>query len=148
MDFSLRALVETIEVWPVMGVYALLFAGACLEYVFPPIPGDAVVLAGAVLVGALGWNPWGVFLLVTLGSAVGAAIAYGGGRWLVTSGRIERMSPARRQTLDALTERFKARGAFYLSINRFFPGIRALFFVAAGLGQDAPDHRFSGPPDF
>ena len=133
MDFSLRALVDTLSVWPVVGVYALLFAGAFLEYVFPPVPGDAVVLAGAILVGALGWNPWIVFILVTLGSALGAAAAFGVGRWWVTSGRIETMNPDRRQAIDAIVRRFESRGALYLAINRFFPGIRALFFVAAGL---------------
>ena len=133
MEFSLREVIEAVELWPPAAVYALLLGGAFLEYVFPPVPGDAVVLAGAVLVGASGWNPWFVFGAVTLGSALGAAAAFGVGRWLVSSGRITRLSPKKREAIEGIVTRFERRGALYLAINRFFPGIRAFFFVAAGL---------------
>ena len=133
MEFSLRELIDVVEAWPPAAVVGLLFGGAFLEYIFPPVPGDAVVLAGAVLVGAAGWSAWLVFGVVTLGSALGAAAAFGVGRWLERSGRLARLSEKKRAGIDDVVARFERRGAFYLAINRFFPGIRAFFFVAAGL---------------
>ncbi|MEQ1572045.1 MAG: hypothetical protein ABMA64_40835, partial [Myxococcota bacterium] len=48
---DLASWVEHTAGWPPALVYAALFAGAFVEYVFPPFPGDTVVLVGAGLVG-------------------------------------------------------------------------------------------------
>ncbi len=119
--------------------YLVLLLSAALEYVFPPFPGDTVTLFGAFLITARGWNGAGVMAAVTTGSLLGATIDYYIGRrlggapaeepetWL---GRYwwrasKRMAP--------LIERLRARGASYIVVNRFLPGVRALFFVAAGM---------------
>ncbi|MBT8493875.1 MAG: VTT domain-containing protein, partial [Deltaproteobacteria bacterium] len=43
-----------------------------------------------------------------------------------------------RRTIDRLVARFERHGSAYLIINRFVPGIRALFFVAAGMAGMKP----------
>lgn len=102
-----------------------LFAG--LEYVFPPVPGDAVVVFGAFLVVRRGWSPVSVFTVVLLGSAAGSMLDFYLGRAFAA----RRKAPHPR--LDALVERFRRHGALYLVVNRFLPSVRALFFVAAGM---------------
>jgi membrane protein DedA with SNARE-associated domain len=117
----------------------ILAAAAALEYVFPPFPGDTITLFGAVLITAYGWSFAGVFGAVMLGSVAGSMIAYGFGHKL---GTWRRRRPARERTerrvLDELIDRFERHGAIYLTINRFLPGIRALFFVAAGMANIRP----------
>ena len=108
----------------------LLFLCAYLEYVFPPFPGDALTLFGAVLAARFGWNPVAVFLAVLAGSGAGGMTDYAVGRWLGPR--------ARRPAIDTLVTRFRRHGEAYLVLNRFLPGVRALFFVAAGMARLRP----------
>jgi membrane protein DedA with SNARE-associated domain len=115
--------------------FLLLAFCAFIEYVFPPFPGDIVVVFGAFLVARRGWPATAVFGSVTAGSVAGFMMAYSAGRWLRRAeshwiqGRLARARP----TIDRLVERFSRHGSWYLAINRFLPSVRALFFVAAGM---------------
>ena len=111
----------------------VLFAGAFVEYVFPPAPGDMIVLGGAALVGAFAWPLWPIFAAVTAGALAGTLLDYELGTYLVRAGKLDRLGPRGRAATDALVARFRRHGAVYLAVNRFLPGIRAYFFVAAGL---------------
>jgi len=111
----------------------LLFLAAFVEYVFPPFPGDLLVVLGAWYAthGMLSWPV--TFVAVTGGAVLGAALDWRVGRWLGT--RIGERAAAGR--LDARrVERFEAAyrrwGGLLLVANRFLPGVRAFFFVAAG----------------
>ncbi len=107
---------------------------SALEYLFPPFPGDAAVVAGAFLVATRGWSLVPVFGATTAGSLVGAAGHWALGRWLSTR-RWEPTSPRGRRikaaTLSVVAD-FDRRGAAYLAVNRFLPGVRSFFFLAAG----------------
>lgn len=115
----------------------LLLLSACIEYLFPPFPGDMITVFGAFLVARRGWSAPAVFGAVTVGSAVGMMLDYAAGRWLGateerwTRGRLHRFRPQ----IDRLVERFARHGALYIAINRFIPSLRGLFFVAAGMAR-------------
>jgi membrane protein DedA with SNARE-associated domain len=119
---------------------ALIAACALLEYLFPPFPGDLVVVFAAFLVVRHGWSAPGVWAAVLAGSAAGCMIGYAVGRLLHrTEGRWATGWLARlRPRIDTLVERFARHGAFYIAINRFLPSLRALFFVAAGMARLSP----------
>lgn len=117
-----------------VGLLALALAALC-EYVVPPFPGDTITLFGAVLITAYDWSFWGVFGAVMAGSVVGSMMAfYIGGWWRK---RRER-SGHRREGVDRLVAKFHRHGGVYLVLNRFLPGVRSLFFVAAGLAGMRP----------
>ena len=112
---------------------AVLFVSAAVEYVFPPFPGDSVTLFGAFLAATQGWSVPLVFTAVTLGSVVGATLDYALGRRLAQIPR-SRLSDPKRAMMEraqSIADRFERHGAGYIAVNRFLPGIRALF-VAAG----------------
>jgi membrane protein DedA with SNARE-associated domain len=113
----------------------LLFLASFIEYVFPPFPGDAMVVLGAWYAthGMLSWPT--TFAAVTLGALVGATVDWRLGRWL--GARLEARASLPGNALDrAKLERFEAAyrkwGGLFLVANRFLPGIRAFFFLAAG----------------
>ncbi len=110
---------------------AVLCGSAIVEYVFPPFPGDVITVFGGVLVGAYHWSLTLVFVTVTLGSVLGGLAAFAlGKRWQ------KRKGPGfaeEKTKLARLVRRFEKHGSLYLLLNRFVPGIRPLFFVAAGL---------------
>ena len=112
----------------------ILFVGSLVEYVFPPFPGDTLVVLGAwyAVHGVLSWPV--TFAAVTAGAVLGAWIDY---RIGVALGRALERGARRRGpvTLDHVrqVEAGYARwGAWFLLANRFLPGIRAFLFVGAG----------------
>jgi membrane protein DedA with SNARE-associated domain len=116
---------------------AILCLSACIEYLFPPFPGDTITVFGAFLVARRGWSGPAVFGAVTVGSAIGCMLDWAFGRWLGdteerwTRGRLARFRPQ----IDALVERFRRHGGLYIAINRFVPSLRGLFFIAAGMAR-------------
>ncbi len=116
---------------------AALFCSAMVEYVFPPFPGDTITLLGAILITGYGWSWWMIFGSVVAGSIAGSMIDYWFGLRLRAHPRSGR-HPARWAALDRVVARFHRHGPIFLVVNRFVPGIRALFFVAAGLDGMRP----------
>lgn len=117
--------------WPALG---LLCLSSALEYVFPPFPGDTVTLAGAAIARVGGWSYPLVFLALTLGSLVGATADYLFGKHALSRERIlrHRHSEKHRGAMERILDGYRRYGPAFLIANRFMPGIRALFFVAAG----------------
>jgi membrane protein DedA with SNARE-associated domain len=128
-------MVELLDTWirsvgPI-GYVALLLA-SLIEYVFPPFPGDTVVLLGGVF-AVRGQRPWTLVLAtITLGSVVGAAIDYFIGQRLAR--RFQRAADfaERHPHIYRLQERMRTGGTLLIAFNRFMPGVRGLLFVAAG----------------
>jgi membrane protein DedA with SNARE-associated domain len=111
----------------------VLFLASFLEYVFPPIPGDAVAVLGGWY-ATHGGLSWGVlFSALSLGALAGTAFDWRLGRWL--GARLDHRAAAGRLDRDRL-ERFERAyrrwGGLLLVVNRFMPGVRAFFFLAAG----------------
>jgi membrane protein DedA with SNARE-associated domain len=115
----------------------VLAVSAALEYVFPPFPGDTVVLAGAVLATAGGWPLWSVLIACTAGSLLGAWLDFRLGVAAARRRDAGRLGTrlSRSPGLDRILAGYRHWGPAFLALNRFMPGIRALFFVAAGLAR-------------
>lgn len=117
---------------------AVLGGSAMVEYLFPPFPGDTITLFGAVLITAYGWSFAAVFTTVMLGSMAGAMADFYLGHHLRRRRSRKPGAGRRSAIIDRLVGKFHRHGALYLVINRFVPGIRALFFVAAGMAGMEP----------
>lgn len=126
-----------VEAWllglPVFAVLLVLGAAAFVEYVFPPFPGDTVVVVGAVWAVRADQGFAGVLLAVTLGALLGTVVDWYAGRKAAT--QLDRLSERRRAQVDRLVGGFRRYGPVLLVANRFVPGVRALFFVAAGVAE-------------
>lgn len=107
----------------------VLGVSALVEYVFPPFPGDTITLFGAILITAYDWSFASVYLCVLGGSVIGAMLAFYFGRSL------QKRRLPKQELVDKLVARFERHGAAFLIVNRFLPGFRAVFFVAAGLAK-------------
>ncbi|MEN8374848.1 MAG: DedA family protein [Gemmatimonadota bacterium] len=137
---NLDALLPRLTELPPWLTYVVLGVGAAVENVFPPIPADTVVLFGAFLAGLGQADPWLVLASTWAANVIGAVAVYfvarrygeaafasGPGRWLLHPGQLERIA------------RFYARwGASALFLSRFFPGVRALVPVFAGVSRMRP----------
>jgi membrane protein DedA with SNARE-associated domain len=116
---------------------AILFLGSLIEYVFPPFPGDTLVVLGAwyAVNGKISW-PF-AFLAVTAGAVVGAWIDYRIGVALgaaLERGAMRR-GPITLEHVRRVEAGYARWGAWFLLANRFLPGIRAFLFVGAGAAR-------------
>lgn len=132
-DFDLQSILATLSEMPRGYVLALMFFASALEYLVPMVPSDTLVVAGAALVTALGWPLWPVFLAATAGSVAGSAVSYYIGVIYRRRERLSTMDHRSQRAIRLLTARFEKHGTAYLAVNRFVPGIRAFFFIAAGI---------------
>src|SRR5512142_3308180 len=113
---------------------AILFGASLVEYVFPPFPGDLLVVLGAwyAVQGVISWPL--ALAAVTAGAALGAALDHSVGRWLAP--RIDagaaRRGPLSAERLARFVAAYQRWGSALLVANRFLPGLRAFVFVAAG----------------
>ncbi len=130
---TVRTLVEHGQWWAV----PILAGAAAIEYIFPPFPGDTVTLAGAVLARLGDWSILLVFGALMAGNLVGAMADYLVGRHILSPERLTRRRRiANHETaLHNVLAGFRKYGPALLVVNRFLPGIRALFFVAAGMAR-------------
>jgi membrane protein DedA with SNARE-associated domain len=132
-----EALLGLISQIPVESIYLLIAAGAALENVFPPVPSDVVVIAGAILADRGVLDPGLVFLVAWLGNlglAIGVYAAsrrYGAslfatrwGRWLLRPGQLERMAVF-----------YSDYGTVTILVSRFFPVFRVLVPAFAGISR-------------
>jgi membrane protein DedA with SNARE-associated domain len=118
-------------------VFVFIFFASTAEYFFPPFPGDTILLFGAFLVGRGLLPPHWVFISATLGSFAGSMALYAFG---ATKGRKYFLkknhtffSASRVQSLENTFRR--KWGGMIIIINRFTPGFRSFFFVAAGIAK-------------
>ena len=129
---------HTLEYGPQHWAYGLIVAASAVEYVFPPLPGDTVVLFAVVLAARAQLNWALVYALMTLGAIGGGLAAWAFGLWLADHEDhwprfLKR--PAATRALDAVRRGYAQHGAMYLAVNRFLPALRAFFFLGAGLSR-------------
>jgi membrane-associated protein len=116
---------------------AILFLGSLVEYVFPPFPGDTLIVLGAwyAVNGKISWPV--AFVAVTAGAVVGAWIDY---RIGVSIGAAlergaKRRGPITLEHVRKVEAGYARWGEWFLLANRFLPGIRAFLFVGAGAAR-------------
>jgi membrane-associated protein len=115
----------------------VLVLASFTEYVFPPFPGDLLVVLGAwyAVQGIVSWPV--AFAATTAGAVLGAALDYAVGRWLgprlyASASRRGRRAAEKLLRIEAAYRRW---GPVLLVVNRFLPGIRAFFFIGAGAAR-------------
>jgi len=118
---------------PLVGLTLVALAGAG-EYLFPPLPGDTLMLFGFFLAGR-GELPFFAVLAALIGSITGAELAYSLGSRLGHSYFFIRKSHLASTALPALERYFARFGVGMVLINRFLPVLRGFFLFAAGMGK-------------
>jgi membrane-associated protein len=127
------ALAEAVSRTGHLAPLVLAFA-SFVEHVFPPFPGDLLVVLGAwyAVHGVLSWPA--TLVSVTSGALAGAWLDYRIGAAVGRS--LDRRAARKGALTEARLARFEASyrrwGGWLLLANRFLPGARAFIFLAAG----------------
>ena len=120
-------------------IYFLLFCGAFMENVVPPIPGDTLIVFGAYLagIGMIGVVP--AYLAMWAGSSLGCLLVYGvaylKGREILLWLKLRWLTG---EHLDRTERLFGRYGDRVVILNRFLPTVRAFVGIVAGLSRMHP----------
>lgn len=115
-------------------LYLLLFAASVGENLFPPLPGDMIMLLGAFFAGQDILSLWGVTLVTVAGSLSGYMLLYWIGSRL--GHRVHhKMSgtPFRSGHIRSAGRYITRYGYPVVLVNRFFPVIRSVISLASGV---------------
>ena len=129
-------LIELIQNQGLWAAYIVVFILSFLEYVFPPVPADTLLMFAGIMAGQGAFEPWSLFWLTVVGSSIGFLCVYWIGLYKGRRYFLKKnfpIFPAERITkLESWLER---HGAKLILINRVFSGFRSLFFLVAGIGR-------------
>jgi membrane protein DedA with SNARE-associated domain len=115
-------------------MYMALGVSAYVENVFPPIPGDTVLVFGAYLVGRDVIRMDLTMVVTTFGSLLGFLTCYAAGRWLDRRFIHKYMGLVFSEERYLRVEQwFQRYGYWVIGINRFLSGMRSVIAVAAGI---------------
>ena len=115
--------------------FTLLIFTTLVEYIFPIFPGDTIVIFAGVLTAHGALDLVQVFGAILIGSIIGGWLTFSFGRYLVKN-QTKNAWVFKFLTSDKIAKFqswYQKWGYAFLLISRFIPGIRAFFFIAAGL---------------
>lgn len=129
--------IDLIDFWQLL---TIVFVAGLVEVVFPPVPGDTVLLAGGFIAGRRGFPLAAPLAAACLGTFVAVVGLYLIGRFvgpaLLSRPFFARLLPGNEQ---ARIERWFARyGVLTLVFSRFAPVVRSGLALAAGMAALAP----------
>ncbi len=128
-----------IDSLPGFFVYISLFFGAFLENIFPPAPGDTITAFGAFLVGTKKLYFLPMFVSTTMGSICGFMFLFWIGGFVGRRFFIKRdYRFFKAKDIIRAEAWFRKYGYFLILVNRFFPGIRSVISIVAGITRLRP----------
>ena len=120
------------------GIYGYVLLGlcACVENLFPPIPGDTVTVFGGYLTGIGQLSLAGVIVSTTIGSFAGFMMMFFLGKLVGKSFLARGRVPwVREQQVHRVSEWFERFGYGVVLFNRFLSGARSVISLVAGMTQ-------------
>lgn len=128
----MRLIADSNDLW----LYLFLFGSAVIESLFPPYPGDTMIIVGGYLVGTGRLHFLGALLSSMAGSLCGASVLFflglTKGRPFFQRGKRFFFSPER---LCRVEDWFRRHGGKVVLASRFLAGVRSLVAITAGIGR-------------
>ncbi len=128
--------ITSLTALPNQYIYVLLFINAFVEYIFPPIPGDTIMVLGAYLVGIKKLNFAIVYLVSTAGSLSGFLSLFLLGKYLGRDYFLKKdFRFFSKEMILRVEQWFHRYGIGLIAANRFFSGIRSAIALFAGIAR-------------
>ena len=137
-QFFAELLERTSEV-PVLWGYSLVFFIAWLENIFPPIPGDVLIVFAGYLaaIGSMSLLP--VIIFSILGGTLGFMCMYYAGRYggaRLLESRAMRWLP--NESISRVQDWIRSRGYIVVAATRFLSGARTVIAFTVGMTRMKP----------
>lgn len=121
-----------------LGIFLLIL----LENLFPPIPSEVILTFGGFMTISTSMNVFGVILVSTIGSLLGAIILYYLGK-ILNKERINRIIKSKygkllrikSKDIEMADKWFDTKGRKTVFFCRFIPVVRSLISIPAGMSE-------------
>ena len=132
----LESILAYIEQAPPWLVFASIFLASYIENLFPPLPGDTILVFSAYLVGR-GNLPFGPALATTIVASIGGfmtmyVLGRSLGRGFILS---QQQTWFSENSLERIESLFARWGYGVILVNRFLAGLRTVVAFFAGMGR-------------
>lgn len=128
--------VQSLASLDLLWIYVVIFLVAYIENIFPPSPGDVVVVFGGAVAAIGGGNFFIVLFAGTIGSTLGFMTMYVIGKWfgdeIVEKGKLRFFPLGAIKKIELWFQRY---GYWLIAANRFLAGTRAVVSFFAGLSE-------------
>lgn len=120
-------------------LYLFIFISSVFENLFPPVPGDTIILLSAFLVGTGRLNYFMVFIASASGNIIGFNLLFLTGRYFGKDYFFSKnFRVFSRKKIESAEKWFKKKGYMLVLANRFMPGVRSVISLTAGILQLKP----------
>ena len=121
-----------------LGIFLLIM----IENIFPPIPSEIVLGFGGFMTKTTNLTLFGVILISTIGSCLGAAILYFFGYIInkdrlvsFTKSKLGRILSVKEKDIENANDWFLKHGNISILFGRFVPIIRSIISIPAGISK-------------
>ncbi|MDD6323269.1 MAG: DedA family protein [Bacilli bacterium] len=133
-----EAIISIMNQFGYVGVFLLI----AIENIFPPIPSEVILLFGGFMTTYSSMNLFGVTLVSTLGSLLGAVALYYIGKILnkerlkkIVRGKAGKILRLKEKDIDMADQWFDTKGNKTVFFCRFIPLVRSLISIPAGMSE-------------
>lgn len=113
-----------------------------IENIFPPIPSEVILAFGGFMTTYSSMNMFGVIIVSTIGSMIGAVVLYGLGRCIkpayletLLDSKLAHILRFKKEDVAKAKGWFEKRGNYTVFFCRFVPIVRSLISIPAGIAQ-------------
>ena len=121
-----------------LGIFLLIL----LENLFPPIPSEVILTFGGFMTRSTSMNVFGVMLVSTIGSLLGAIILYYLGKILnkerinkIIKSKYGKLLRIKSKDIEMADKWFDTKGRKTVFFCRFIPVVRSLISIPAGMSE-------------
>ena len=133
-----EAIISIMNQFGYVGVFLLI----AIENIFPPSPSEVILLFGGFMTTYSSMNLFGVTLVSTLGSLLGAIVLYYIGKILnkerlkkIVRGKAGKILRLKEKDIDMADQWFDTKGNKTVFFCRFIPLVRSLISIPAGMSE-------------
>lgn len=135
MEQSLQQILDFLGQQNIFVVCAVIFVAAILQYVFPPVPSDVLLVALGILAGTGTYNGWVTCLTYAVGAMAGSfglySVCYRYGEKVLKIRLIRNMITE--QGLEKSRQKAEKYGGPSLLLMRFVPSLQVVALICFGL---------------
>ena len=137
MTGYLQDIVDYVAHLPALTKALVIILSMTLQYVFPIFPGDTIVIFAGFLHARGATDLLPVSISIIIGTVIGCFLGYRIGYFLFREPYRYRWikNIATSKSFGTFNIWYQKWGSWFLLFNRFFHGIRAMFFIAAGAAR-------------
>jgi membrane protein DedA with SNARE-associated domain len=129
-------IIATLNTLPNESIYFFLFINAFTEYLFPPFPGDTIMIFGAYLVGTGKLDLLTVYSVSTIGSVLGFLVLFSFGKHYGREFFLRKdYRFFSKGMILQIEDWFQRYGVGLIAANRFFSGVRSAISLFAGIAN-------------